>query len=310
MLCSSRIGMRTTRSVIHKRTSLAIAIAVLLSVRLLAVQEFPARAQELYEAADYEGALDVLDEAGRGANQGQRAREYRALCLMALDRMDDMERAIEEMIQFDPFYRPAASQTPRLLMVFDRIHRRLLPSIVRERYLQAKANQEQRRYAESAAGFELVLRLLNGSDDEPEAVSWPDDQLRADFEAISRLRLDATRAAQAPRPVPQGPTIYRSVDAGVIPPVPIRQEIPPWQSDDLAPGAFEGELELLIDLRGDVQEVRIAVPIHPTYDPVILRAAAKWKYRPATKDGRPVVYRKSITISLMPQKQKTRPTSM
>jgi hypothetical protein len=260
--------------------------------------------QALYEAADYDGALAALDEAG---NQDQRAREYRALCLLALDRMDDMEKTIEAMVQFDPVYRPAASQPPRLRTAFDRVHRRLLPSIVRERYLQAKANQEKARYAESAAGFELVLRLLKEGDDESEAVRWPDNQLRADFEAISRLRLDATRAAQAPRPVPQVHAFYRSTDAGVIPPVPIRQEIPPWQSDDLAAGAFKGELELLIDTRGDVQEVRIAVPIHPAYDPVILQAAAKWKYRPATKDGRPVVYRKSITISLMPQK--SRPTS-
>jgi tetratricopeptide (TPR) repeat protein len=302
------IGTRTTHSATRKRTSLAMVIAVLISVRLFAVQDFPRRAQELYEAADYEGALAVLDEAGEGASQGQRAREYRALCLLALERVDDMEKTIEQMIQFDPLYRPAESQPPRLRTAFDRIHRRLLPSIVRERYLQAKANLEQMRYADSAAGFELVLRLLKERDEEPEAGKWPDDQLRADFEAISRLRLDATRAAQAPPPVPQIQAFYRSTDAGVIPPVPIRQEIPPWQSDDVAAGAFEGELELLIDTRGDVQEVRIAVPIHPAYDPVILRAAAKWKYRPATKDGRPVVYRKSITISLMPQK--SRPTTM
>jgi tetratricopeptide (TPR) repeat protein len=287
---------------IRTATLLGLAIAVLIAVRPLAAQDFLSRAQELYEAADYEGALAVLHEAGEGSDQRQRAREYRALCLLALDRIEDMEKTIEEMIQFDPVYRPATNQPPRLLLAFDRIHRRLLPSIVRDRYLQAKANLEQKRYADSAAGFELVLRLLKESGDESEAIRWPDEKLRADFEAISRLRLDATRAAQAPRAVSQTPAIYRRADAGVTPPVPIRQEIPPWRSDELAPAVFNGELELLIDTRGDVQEVRIAVPIHPAYDPVILQAAAKWKYRPATKDGRPVAYSKLITISLMRQK--------
>jgi Gram-negative bacterial TonB protein C-terminal len=55
-----------------------------------------------------------------------------------------------------------------------------------------------------------------------------------------------------------------------------------------------GILEVIIDERGDVEQVTIREPLHPVYDTIVTTAARYWKYRPAIKSGTPVKYRKSI----------------
>ena len=289
-----------------RRVLEVVAIALLITLRPLAAQEFLSRAKELYEAANYQEALKLHDSAGENAgtpDQRQSAWEYRALCLLALDRPEEMAKTIEQMIHFDPFYRPAPDRTPRLLSMFDRIHKRLLPSIVRERYSEAKANLEDKRYADSVAGFELVLRLIKEAGAKSDRQE-PADQWLAYVQTITTQVLDQVRVAQAPAAqesleAPPAETVYSRADTSVTPPVPLRQDIPPWQSAKLDPARFSGELELLINAQGDVQEARISAPIHPSYDPVILSAATQWKYRPAMKDGQPVPYHKLIAISLV-----------
>ncbi|MEP7310309.1 MAG: energy transducer TonB [Acidobacteriota bacterium] len=283
----------------------AAAITLLLFVGPLAAQDFLSRAKELYEAANYQQALRLLDSEGEESgtpDERQTVREYRALCLLALDRTEEMAKTIERMIQFDPFYHPAPDRTPRLLTMFDRIHTRLLPSIVRERYSEAKANLEDGRYADSVTGFELVLRLIKEAGDKSNG-QGPADQWLAYVRSLTTRVLDQIRVAQASPAQSHEPspaeTVYSRADTGVTPPVPLRQDIPPWQSAKRDPARFSGELELLIDAQGDVQDARILAPIHPSYDPVILSAATQWKYRPAMKDGKPVPYHKMIAISLV-----------
>jgi tetratricopeptide (TPR) repeat protein len=284
----------------------AVVLALFMSVAPASAQDFLSRARELYATADFEEALKVLDEAGVETvtpDQRQSAREYRALCLLALDRTEEMEKTIEQMIDADPFYRPAAERTShRFLVVFGTVRRRLLLSKVRERYAKAKEDLEEQRESEATAGFELVLRLVKDAGDESEHDGGPDDRTLADFGTLAAQLLDANRVARERNAIAPEKAVYRNTDPQVIPPVPIRQDIPPWQSIDVDGDRFDGELELLIDTQGDVQQAWITVPIHPAYDQVILQAAAKWKYRPATKYGRPVVYYKAVTISLVPQR--------
>jgi hypothetical protein len=286
----------------------AVTIALLLWPRPLAAQEFLSRAKELYEAANYEAALKSLDSAGRDTltpDQRQSAREYRALTLLALDRPEEMAKTIEEMIELDPFYHPARDRTPRFLSLFDRIHSRLLPSIVQERYSEARAHLENRRYTESAVGFELVLRLIKeagtgaaASDPQP-AGQWLSDMRSNTVRVLEQIRAAQEPAArEAPNGVP-AQTVYRRADAGVTPPIPLRQDVPPWQSAQFDRAEVTGEIALLIDVHGDVADARITVPIHPSYDPVLLSATTQWKYGPATKDGQPVSYYKLIPISLV-----------
>ena len=56
----------------------------------------------------------------------------------------------------------------------------------------------------------------------------------------------------------------------------------------------------MIDENGSVESAAMNVTIHPSYDPVLLKAARAWKFRPATKDGKPVKYRRYLEIRLPP----------
>ena len=61
-----------------------------------------------------------------------------------------------------------------------------------------------------------------------------------------------------------------------------------------------GLLEIVIDEQGRVVNAAIRSPLHPVYDSQLLVAARDWKYRPATVDGRPVKFRKTIQVAVTP----------
>jgi TonB family protein len=63
---------------------------------------------------------------------------------------------------------------------------------------------------------------------------------------------------------------------------------------------LRGVLELVIDETGRVEDANMSVPANPRYDPLVLDAAKDWKYRPATLDGVPVKFRRSISLTLKP----------
>ena len=292
--------MRFTRTAV-------LFFLLLISGHAVIAQELVSQARELYVTAHYEEALEALDGIEGDAStvsDHQAVREYRALCLIALDRSADAIRTLEQMIDADPFYRPAAERRPRrLIMLFDQVRRQRLPALGRERYTKATIAFDEHRNADAVNGFAHVLRLV----EEAEAGSAGD---RAAEQELTKLKAFATRflelaRARDHRMQAKPPTVrdaFDSADASVAPPVPIREDIPLWQSPTLARTPFEGALEVIIDPAGDVREARLTVPIHPAYDRVILDAARQWKYRPATKDGRPVTYRKIIAISLTPQR--------
>jgi TonB family protein len=59
-------------------------------------------------------------------------------------------------------------------------------------------------------------------------------------------------------------------------------------------------LELVIDEHGNVESVGMRQSISPLYDPDLLAAARRWRFTPATKDGKAVKYVKLIQFVLSP----------
>ena len=57
-----------------------------------------------------------------------------------------------------------------------------------------------------------------------------------------------------------------------------------------------GQVDVLIDEAGRVLEATIRLPVNSTFDALILQSARGWKYRPATKDGVPVRYLKTLLL--------------
>ena len=111
--------------------------------------------------------------------------------------------------------------------------------------------------------------------------------------------VEAAPPAPAPSaPSPAEPRFYGAEQPGIIPPVAIRQVVPPLPGTVGAIGFPKGLYDLTIDERGRVVGVIVRRSIHRNYDNVFIEAAARWQYQPAILDGRPVRYRKSIQVAV------------
>jgi TonB family protein len=63
---------------------------------------------------------------------------------------------------------------------------------------------------------------------------------------------------------------------------------------------FSGLLQIEIDEYGRVERAAVLESIMPAYDSRLVAAAKTWRFQPATKDGSPVKYRKTISFKLQP----------
>jgi hypothetical protein len=93
--------------------------------------------------------------------------------------------------------------------------------------------------------------------------------------------------------------VYRGTEPGVVPAAAITQTVPRWITPvSLPQQQWQGALEVMIDERGAVTSAELLKPIHPAYDPQLIKAALSWKYHPARKDGVPVRSVKVVNIRL------------
>jgi len=89
--------------------------------------------------------------------------------------------------------------------------------------------------------------------------------------------------------------IYQSGDSNVVEPILVHPYLP-----ELAAGVPEdrlGVLELVIDVNGAVESVRLRTPANRYRERWWVFAAKSWQFQPASKDGRPVRFRKRIPIT-------------
>lgn len=83
-------------------------------------------------------------------------------------------------------------------------------------------------------------------------------------------------------------------DKDVVPPVALAQAVSGWWGAMGEPpaGTPLGALDLLIDESGRVVESRVYQSVNRIYDTVLLGSVGQWRYKPATKNGRAVKYRR------------------
>jgi TonB family protein len=277
-----------------------------------------AAARELYGSAAYDEALGVLERVKptvrSGSPEARDVEEYRALCLLALGRQPEAERAIEALVAVDPGFRPDESAvSPRVLAAFDQVRRRLVPVVAQQRYGAAKAAYDRKEYAAALEGFEATLRLI----DAPGLGSAASEPPLSDLRTIATGFRDLARAAAepppapapvapepqpvAPPPPPAQPVVYSGADAGVTPPTVVNQVVPQWPSGTTPPASRWGLLEVRISETGAVESTRVVKSINSFYDEMLLTAAKRWRFKPATKDGAPVKFRWVMRISLGPE---------
>lgn len=315
---------------IRTSTAVSVLLAAILVSRASADQDALARAKALYTSAAYDEALALLDEVGNGEGAGTENVEvdqYRAFCLLALGRNDDARKVIQQIVEANPTFQPSDAQmSPRLQEAFRDVRRRLLPSIVRQSYAAAKAAFERKEFDTAGKGFESVVTLLGDRDaagaanlgdlkilsqgfldliKTMPAVAAPPAAAPAPAAAAptttaappTQTAVPATTAPDAPRPAP---LVYDAGDTDITPPVAISQVMPPWHPDKRLPQTYEGTLIVVIDEQGNVTSITSQGSLHPQYLQVLRRAASQWKFRPATKNGVPVTYRKVVSIRLSP----------
>jgi TonB family protein len=265
-------------------------------------------ARELYASAEYHEALTMLDNLS-GGNHSQEDRRsielYRTLCLLAVGRRADADRAIETLVTFDPLYRPAADDIPpRMRMAFTDTRKRLLPAILQQKYADAKAAFDRGEFVGAVEGFKQVLDGLGDPDMGPVAAQPPLSDLRTLAAGFHELSVKASMPPPAPSAperapaAPQATRIYGIGEPNVVSPIPIIQRVPPFRGRVLKEGT--GVLEIIIDETGAVESARMRVPLNNAYDKLVLAAAKSWQYQPATVDGMPVRFRKLVQVSVVP----------
>lgn len=296
------------------RYLLALALVVASPAAVFADDSL-ASARELYASAAYEDALAMLgrlNTAGTKVDDGRVADQYRALCLLALGKTSEASQAIEAVVSADPAYHPADGEvSPRVRAVFSDVRKRLLPGLVQQKYAHAKSAYERKDYKTATASFGQILALYDDPDLAGAAARPPLSDLRQLAEGFHQLSLQALAPPPAPEPavvavakpvapaVPEPPKVYTSSDANVVPPVVVRQELPPFSGSIQRP--LLGAMEVLIDENGKVVSASVRGAGLAGYERTAIAAAQSWRYRPATLNGAPVKFRKFIQVSLTPQ---------
>jgi TonB family protein len=292
-------------------------VAALLAGSVLAATQAGAQdgdltaARDLYASAAYDDALTLLNRlrsAEHPASQSRAIDQYRAFCLLALGRPADAEQAIEAVVAAEPMYQPGESDaSPRIRSAFTLVRRRMLPSIIQQKYAQAKASFDRKEWGAAADGFTQVLAALADQDVAAEAKQPPLSDLRTLAGGFQELAAKAAApppppppapvvVAPPPPPAPAAPRIYTGGETGVAPPVPINQTLPSFPGQVIVPR--NGKLEVVIDELGVVESATMVASVSQNYDAMVLAATRQWRFKPATLNGMPVKFRKTVQITI------------
>jgi len=278
-------------------------------------------ARDLYASARYDEALALLNgmrpaDSSAGSDM-KSVEQYRSLCLLALGRGSEAEKAIAAVVTADPAYQPSDSEaSPRVRAAFSEVRKRLLPQIAGSRYTAAKESFDRKDFAAAEGQFRELLALL---DDPDMGGKLPDLRILVagfvDLSAAAAAPAAAPPAAPEPRPeppppvptpaaaatqqsTPPGQRVYSADEPGIVLPVPIKQEVPQVPAQVLSQTRERGLLEIVIDEQGRVTGLNLRITLHPIYDTLLMSAARDWRYQPATLNGRPVKFRKMMQITV------------
>ncbi|HEY7171645.1 MAG TPA: energy transducer TonB [Vicinamibacterales bacterium] len=272
-------------------------------------------ARDLYASAAYDEALTLLNRLHNSDPSPVDARaieQYRAFCLLALGRPSDAQQAIEAVVNADPNYHPAENEvSPRVRAAFTEVRRRMLPTIVQQKYALAKAAYDRKDWATAAVGFSQVLVTLADSDVGADANRPPLSDIRTLAVGFEELSAKAAAPpppppAPAPAPVvappppaaPVAPHVFSAEDQGVVPPIVISQTLPAFRG--MTPVPRVGRLEVVIDETGAVESAVMSQSVTVAYDRLALAAARNWRFAPATVNGAPVKFRKIVQVTVKP----------
>lgn len=286
-------------------------------------------ARDKYESASYEEALAVLDglhSTEISGNEQQLIHRYRALCLIALNRLADAELPVEALIRGNPTASIDGDAPPRLRELMLRVRPRVGRTLVKEYYERGRDSYQRRDYAAAAQELNVSLALIQ---DESLGIAadpaFADVRMLADgFLKLASAASSSGAPASATAVDTAGPAINPNPQSGAtrtqLPPAPgttaaetsapglgfsppraVNQTVPPlprWLPS--GPGR-EGKIQVVIDADGLVRDAKMIKGVHPAYDQILIAAVVKnWKFEPATRNGVPVPYTLTVRVVVPP----------
>lgn len=293
-----------------KRLAFGFPLAVAICTASAAFgQQSVQTVRELYASAAYEEALAAV---ARMQPQPE-IEQYRVFSLTALGRREEAQKVMESLIQADPMYLLNPEETPpRVQEAFNAVRQRLLPTVAKRVYLDARASLERKDRAQAIKEFERVLQIIDAAG--PAAESVADLRVLASgFLDLSKaLPVETPAAAQAAgrsapageRPVPDSAAPAPAVVEATRP-VAIKQPMPAWLPPDAVArrATFTGLIQIRIGADGRVEGAEIVRASHPAYDALLLRAARGWVYEPAKRNGLAVASELNVEVNLSPPQE-------
>ena len=291
----------------------ALLISVAVPVATYGADASLAAARDLYVSASYDDALAMLGTLSTGSKtmeERQAIDLYRTLCLFALGKTTDADRVIEGMLLRDPLYRAADEElSPRVENAFQSARRRILPSVIQQKYADAKAAFDKQQWAAASTGFAEVIKSIGDPDITASAGAPPLSDIKTLASGFRDLAVKSipppapAPKVEPPKPVRPVKSIYSAEDRDVVAPVAVVQRVPKYPANVTKP--LQGVVQFVVDENGAVQTPTMPVSIDMSYDGMVIAAAKKWQYAPAMLDGKPVKYLKrlSISVSMTPPQQ-------
>ena len=334
------------------RTTVILGIVLIAAGTALGAQDQLRAAKDLYASAAYEDALATLRDVDDGSTAPEIARQvdqYRAFSLYALGRAREAEVIAESMIRKDPMARlDSVDASPRLEQMFTDVRKRLLPSLIRDRFRTARGAIDEKGFDRAKPPLTEARLMIADA----EKLGVKDDGLsdlsvlidgflqlirfesekRPSTQPVAAAALSSTQAPAitppsspappvraslpaetSPPPVPASVSVppsparatvnsarvYSIDDEGISPPVAIDQRMPAisGQMGVIIKGLrTNGIVDLVIDETGRVVDATIRRSLNASFDAMVVQSARRWKYQPATKDGVPVRYVKTLLL--------------
>jgi hypothetical protein len=301
------------------------AVVVSLSAAATVSAQGPlTKAKALYDAANYEEALTTLATVHE-----PEAQQYRALCMLALGRAKDASGEVDSLIASAPTFEPSAEDVPpRFVSLVSDAKKRLLPSIARKTFSEAREQFKSGDRAEALKKFDLVVTLASTGAFKDTSDAEDLRTLASGFIELARASAPPRPAPTTPVPAPEPPKVAETTPAAppvptgaaartpakakaprpsatappasadVIQPVAVRQTIPAIPSGITGQGSPTASVRVEIGMDGHVVKASMQQSAHPLYDRLVLQAAREWLYTPAMLNGRPVPSEKVVTIQL------------
>lgn len=231
-----------------------------------------------------------------------------------------------------------AQASPRVRALFETVRKPLLPAIVRDSYAKGRQAFDRKEMAAALKEFDRMIALVDEIGGEQEGLKDLRTLASGFRDLSKMALAATGTGASAPGPVnvtpptspasgtpapmpagsvtsapsagkpagsgtrgaPSGSDVAGPDDPDVKRPVAISQVYPPWHPQTAIEQKleFNGYLDLLIGEDGTVLSVGLLKSVHPRYDALLLDAARKWTFRPATRNGRPVKYRYTVGVHL------------